>query len=583
MVLIPEETIQKIREEADIVEIIGDKVKLNKKGANFVGLCPFHKDTNPSLTVSPTKKIYTCFSCGAKGNVISFVQNFEKVSFVEAVTRLAGKLGIKLDIGAAGAKSQVLKKYYDILELATNFYEFSLYNTAEGQEALKYLYKRGLDDKIIKRFRIGLAPREGDLLYKALLREQRLPLDMIEAGVVRSGKNDYYDVFRGRIMFPLEDINGNIVGFSGRVYREGDQEAKYMNTAENAIFKKGQILYNIEQARGEIRAADAVYVFEGFMDVIAAHRAGVENALAIMGTALTDAQINAIKRLTENVVLCFDGDAAGREAAKKAIYLLADAGITAKAVLLPDKYDPDDYLKTFGPEKLKEFLLENKLNGIDYLYAVEKDTLDPDDITSIEEFKNNMFRHLSFFNSAVINELYLKKMAADLKVTEESLQNDFGKSSPRPFQLARKPEKPVSFRRHKKLKYENSEKALIKTLIYHRDKYLEAKEKLFSYTAANRQTRSILYKLFDYYEKSEIMDLDEFRGWLDAEEALILTEILNSEFIGEYAEVTELIETIKKNKYYEQANQMRNEEKTADLLKKFRETKLPLITIKLKE
>lgn len=583
-VLIPEETIQKIRDDADIVQVIGEKVKLSKKGANFVGLCPFHNDNNPSLTVSPTKKIYTCFACGAKGNVITFIQNFEKVSFVEAVARLAEKLGVPIDIGVAGAKSQLLKKYYDILEKATNFYQFSLNNTADGQEALKYLYKRGLDDKIIKRFRIGLAPREGDLLYKALVREQCLPLDMIEAGIVRSGKNDYYDVFRGRIMFPLEDVNGNIVGFSGRIYREDDQEAKYVNSAENAIFKKGQILYNIEQARDAIRSLDGVYVFEGFMDVIAAHRAGVENAIAIMGTALTDAQIQAIKRLTANVTVCFDGDSAGRTAAKKAIYLLTEAGLNCQAVLLPGKYDPDDYLKAYGASKLKEYLTDNRLNGIDYLYAVEKDELEPTDITSIERFKNNVFRHLAFFNSAVINELYLKKMAADLQVSIETLQNDFKRSAARPTILIRKPDKPLPIRRAtKKLKFENSEKALIKTLIYHREKYLEAKEKLVAYTAANRHTRSILFKLFDYYEKKEAMNIDEFRTWLDAEEALILMEILNSEFIGEYAEISELIETIKKNKYHEQANQLRDEEKTVDLLERYRETKKTLITIKTKE
>ena len=226
-------------------------------------------------------------------------------------------------------------------------------------------------------------------------------------------------------MFPLEDVNGNIVGFSGRIYREDDQEAKYVNSAENAIFKKGQILYNIEQARDAIRSLDGVYVFEGFMDVIAAHRAGVENAIAIMGTALTDAQIQAIKRLTANVTVCFDGDSAGRTAAKKAIYLLTEAGLNCQAVLLPGKYDPDDYLKAYGASKLKEYLTDNRLNGIDYLYAVEKDELEPTDITSIERFKNNVFRHLAFFNSAVINELYLKKMAADLQVSIETLQNDF--------------------------------------------------------------------------------------------------------------------------------------------------------------
>jgi len=581
-VLIPTETIQKIRDEADIVEVIGEQVKLNKKGANYVGLCPFHNDTNPSLTVSPSKRIFTCFSCGATGNVITFVQNFEKVSFVEAVSRLAQKVGIPLEIGTAGSKSQILKKYYDLLEKATNFYQFYLYNTTEGQEALKYLYKRGLNDKIIKRFRIGLAPRDRDLLYRALLQEKFQPLDMIEAGLVRSGKN-YYDVFRNRIVFPLEDTTGNIVGFSGRIYYVADTEAKYLNSSENAVFKKGQILYNFEQARNEIRGADSVFIFEGFMDVIAAHRAGIDNALAIMGTALTEHQIQAIKRLTENVTLCFDGDSAGCEATKKGIYLMNNAGINCKAILMPEKYDPDDYINEFGGDKLAEYLVNKPLNGIDYLYLVEKRQLNQEDITSIEEFKNNVFRHLNFFNSNVINEIYLKKMAEDLNVQVKSLQSDFSKSSYRPSITDYQPLKSYVLPRFKKDKYENSEKALIKTLIYHRDKYYEAKDRLAAYTTGNRQNRNILYKLFDYYKNNNEMNLEDFMALLDAEETIILTEILNSPFIGQYVEITELIDTIKKYKYYEQVIQLRDKEKTEENLVKLRENKLSITTIKFKE
>ncbi|MCK9537234.1 MAG: DNA primase [Bacilli bacterium] len=580
--LIPTETIQKIRDEADIVEVIGEQVKLNKKGANYVGLCPFHNDTNPSLTVSPSKRIFTCFSCGATGNVITFVQNFEKVSFVEAVSRLAQKVGIPLEIGTAGSKSQILKKYYDLLEKATNFYQFYLYNTTEGQEALKYLYKRGLNDKIIKRFRIGLAPRDRDLLYRALLQEKFQPLDMIEAGLVRSGKN-YYDVFRNRIVFPLEDTTGNIVGFSGRIYYVADTEAKYLNSSENAVFKKGQILYNFEQARNEIRGADSVFIFEGFMDVIAAHRAGIDNALAIMGTALTEHQIQAIKRLTENVTLCFDGDSAGCEATKKGIYLMNNAGINCKAILMPEKYDPDDYINEFGGDKLAEYLVNKPLNGIDYLYLVEKRQLNQEDITSIEEFKNNVFRHLNFFNSNVINEIYLKKMAEDLNVQVKSLQSDFSKSSYRPSITDYQPLKSYVLPRFKKDKYENSEKALIKTLIYHRDKYYEAKDRLAAYTTGNRQNRNILYKLFDYYKNNNEMNLEDFMALLDAEETIILTEILNSPFIGQYVEITELIDTIKKYKYYEQVIQLRDKEKTEENLVKLRENKLSITTIKFKE
>lgn len=581
--LIPAETIQKIRDTADIVEVIGDRVKLAKKGANFVGLCPFHNDTNPSLTVSPTKKIYTCFSCGASGNVFTFIQNFEKVSFVEAVARLARKVGIALNIDDGNKKSQILKKYYDMLEISTNFYQFSLYNTTEGKEAIKYLYKRGLNDKIIKRFRIGLAPRSNDLLYKALLQEKYQPLDMIEAGLVRGDKN-YYDVFRNRIVFPLEDITGNIVGFSGRVYRDGVQEAKYLNSSENAIFKKNQILYNIEQARSEIRSNDAVFVFEGFMDVIAAHRAGIDNAVAVMGTALTDYHVRTLKKLSNNIIFCFDGDNAGKTATQKAIYAATNQKINCKAVLMPDESDPDDYLATAGAEKLTDLLLNNQLNGIDYLFETEKQNLNTEDIGGIVEFKNNMFRHLAFFNSNVINEIYFKKMAATLNVSDESLQNDFKKTNVQftapPFDTADTPSEKPTRPYRKKEKYEISEKSLIKSLINYRDKYYEAKEELTYYTTVNRRYRSILYKLFNYYDDNEIMNLDDFKMRLDSEETVIITEILNSPFIGVYTEITGLIDTIKEYKYYEKVINFRGKQKTEEILKEYKNYKLPIIKFK---
>ena len=240
--LIPEATIQKIREEADLVQIIGEFVKLEKKGNNYLGLCPFHQDNNPSLTVSPTKKIYTCFSCGAKGNVFTFLQNFNNISFVEAVKYVGEKSGIAVNIATYYSKTQYYEKYYKILETATKFYEFFLKNSAEGKKALDYLHKRNLNDEIIKRFRIGLAPKENDLLYKSLLQEKHQPLDMIEAGVVRSYRDSYFDIFKNRIVFPLEDIDGHIVGFSGRLYTKIANEPKYVNTSENKILKRQTLI-----------------------------------------------------------------------------------------------------------------------------------------------------------------------------------------------------------------------------------------------------------------------------------------------------------------------------------------------------
>ena len=496
---------------------------------------------------------------------------------------MAEKVGVPLDFKNADIKSQTLKKYYDILEIATNFYQFYLNNTSEGQEALKYLYKRGLNDKIIKRFRIGLAPRESDLLYQALHKEKIQPLDMIEAGLVRSGSNNYYDIFRNRLIFPLEDTSGNIAGFSGRIYHSNSNESKYLNSNENNVFKKNQILYNFSLARDEIRTKEQVFIFEGFMDVIAAHKSGIDNSVAIMGTSLTEQQIRTIKRLSSNIIICFDGDDAGRTATQKAIYLLLKEGINTKTILMPKGLDPDDYLGKYGENSLRVFLNDNQLSSIDYLYEIEKQNLDTNDILSIEEFKKNLFQHLYNFNSNVLNEIFLNKIAEDLQITIGSIRSDFKKYAPRSKTIDFQPVEIKAYEPHRHDKYENSEKALIKTMFYHREKYIEAKERLQVFTASNKKNRRIIYKMFDYYDNNDVMNEDDFQNNLTKEEALLLTEIINSPFISEYSEVNELIETIMKYKNYASNKELRNKTPTEENLERFKKNKKSITRIKYKE
>ncbi|MDD4001027.1 MAG: DNA primase [Bacilli bacterium] len=525
---IPEATVNKIRDEADIVQVIGEHVKLEKKGNNYLGLCPFHQDNNPSLTVSPSKKIYTCFSCGAKGNVFTFLQNFKNISFVEAVKSVGEKTGIEVNIEANPNFSQNYDKYYKILQTVTSFYEFYLKNSADGKEAQEYLHKRKLNDEIIKRFRIGLAPKDNDLLYQSLVKEKYQPLDMIEAGVIRSYRDTYFDVFRNRLVFPLEDIDGNIVGFSGRIYgSKKTDEPKYLNSGENKIFKKSKLLYNFRRNLNEIRLADEVYVFEGFMDVIAAYRADINNTVATMGTALTNEQILAISKVTKNVILCYDGDEAGIEASKKAIRLFNDAGINIRSILMPDGLDPDDYINKYGKEELQK-KLKDPISSIEYLYENTRKKLNVKDINSIENFKEEMFQHLNYYRSNVLSEKFLVRMSEDLQVSLESLQADYSNSAYKIPVI----KKPITFplkkaRKHRKTKYINSEKQLIKISYHDKDQCFRIIEAV-GIDFVDTKNYSILNIIGEYYQNNDEMNSEDFCTKLTSEEEYILKEILET-------------------------------------------------------
>lgn len=549
--MITPEVIEKIKEQADIVKIIGEYIKLEKKGANYMGLCPFHADNHPSLTVSPSKKIYKCFSCGASGNVMTFVQNYENVSFPKALEIVGEKCGITVEIEEASDNSQNLGKYYTILHNSTAFYEFFLRNTEEGAEALKYLYKRKLNDEIIKRFHIGLAPKDSDLLYKTLSNNKFQPLDMIDCGIVRANGDSYYDVFRNRVMFPIDDVNGNIVGFSGRIYHGNSKEAKYVNSSENVVFRKGNILYNYRDAFNEIRMKNSVYVFEGFMDVIAAVRAGVDNAVATMGTSLTQNQIRAIQKVTNNVIVCYDGDGPGIEATKKAIRLFTASGCNVKAVLMPGDLDPDEYINESGEEALKKYLTEQPLSGMDYYYEAEKRSLVPADIASAENFKNKIFGYLHLFRSHAMAERYLEKLSADIRISYESLKQDFAASHGQEIPDL-PPEPPVSLPEespkslpHLKRKYEKAERDMLRMMYHDLEKCRESEKELDFRYVIDKKTANIRFTLYNYYKNHEKMDDGEFIKLLRAEDVEVLREILQSGSVGTEEEFRACLNTLK--------------------------------------
>ena len=376
MARLSQEKIDEIRQSVDIVDVMGQYLELHKKGKNYMAICPFHDDNHPSLSISQSRQIYKCFVCGNGGNVFTFIQEYLKVPFVEAVMKVA-EFG-HVDMSGYSLEKRVVKvdealaPLYDMHAFALKLYMYYLY-TQSGKQALDYLRHRGFDDELIKMFGIGYAP-EKSILHERFHKEGYTEVAQVKSGLVLENER-HYDRFHDRVMFPLYDEFGKVVGFSGRVYKAQDKNSKYMNSPESDIFIKGKTLYNYHRAKEAVRQAGFVYINEGFMDVIAMHRAHHDNCIALMGTALTKDHLRMLKRMTRTIHLCLDGDMAGQAAAMKSSDLLTSQGFEVKIVLLPDGRDPDEILSTEGIEGL-DAVLKDTLSPIDFMMAFECSRLD---------------------------------------------------------------------------------------------------------------------------------------------------------------------------------------------------------------
>jgi DNA primase len=352
MPYIPEDKLQEVRDAAAIDEVVGQYVRLERKGRNLVGLCPFHPETKPSFTVSPDKGIFYCFGCQTGGNVISFVMQYHKLSFTEAVVELARRYGINLtfrDLGPEdGRRAKKRELLYEVHREALAFYRASL-TGKEGRAARDYLAQRGLTPEVIKSYQLGYAPDDWDGLRKHL-QSRGLPLEVAaEAGLlVPRPSGGYYDRFRERVIFPIFDRQERVVAFGGRLIGEG--EPKYLNSPESPLYSKGRLLYGLPQAREALRQEDLALVVEGYLDLLALRVKGVRPVLASLGTALTRDQVRLLRSLVSRVVLVFDGDPAGVKAMRRAFPLLAQEGLPVRVIPLPPGMDPDDYVKARGPD-----------------------------------------------------------------------------------------------------------------------------------------------------------------------------------------------------------------------------------------
>jgi DNA primase len=426
--MISQNSIQQILSRIDIVEIIGSFVKLKKRGTNYLGLCPFHNEKTPSFTVSPTKEIYKCFGCGRSGNSISFLMEAEKYSYVEALRWLAAKYNVEIEETETSPEykqqQQVADSLYIINNFAQKFFSDALLNTQEGQDiALSYLKERGFREEVINKFQLGYNPEARDGFTKAAL-EAKYNLEYLQkTGLVNIRDGNAYDNYRGRIIFPVHNQSGKVLGFGARVIKNNDKAPKYINTPENEIYVKSKILYGSYFARQAIDKADECLLVEGYTDVVSLHQAGIENVVASGGTSLTPDQLRLIKKYTNNLTIIYDGDSAGIKAALRGLDLALEESLNVKLVLIPDNEDPDSYVNKVGKGAFVDFIKANKKDFI--LFQLDIALKDVgNDSTKKSIVVNQVAETISKINKTedfTKQQDYIKQCSEILKIEESGL------------------------------------------------------------------------------------------------------------------------------------------------------------------
>lgn len=427
MTRIPEETIEEVREKTNIVDLIGEYIQLTKRGKNWVGLCPFHGEKTPSFSVSEEKQLFHCFGCGASGNAITFIMDLENRPFTDAVYELSQRVGISLDIMPQRNETETNQQFKPMIEaheLAANFYRHILLNTVEGEKALTYLEERGFDRALIEQYGIGWALDDYQVLTSLLERKGYQLHEMEEAGLIiqRDDGSGFFDRFRGRVMFPLWDDNGRIIGFSGRILERIENVPKYLNSPESPIFEKNKVLYNLHRARLNIRKTGKVILFEGFMDVISASKVGVDNAIALMGTALSESHIVKMKRIAKQLIICCDGDEAGWEAAKRFAQMAIAENVDCQIALLPNGLDPDDYIQQYGEQSFKEQIIGKPYSYMSFIMAYAKRDKNLQYDNDVMQYVDEVIEELAKRTSPIERDLVIRQVEEETKVSEEALQ-----------------------------------------------------------------------------------------------------------------------------------------------------------------
>lgn len=553
MAKIDSQVINDIRNKIDIVDVVSSYLKLETRGKNYFGVCPFHDDHTPSMSVSRDKQIYTCFTCGATGNVFKFIQDYEHISFVEAVKKCADIVGINLDI-KVNSQDTIDTKYkelYDIYNVSQKFYQNNI-NSTLGKDAKKYLYDRQLTDTEIKKFEIGLSLKEYDMLTKLLKQKKYSEKDMLKSGLVNANDKGLHDVYRNRIMFPLQDINGHVIGYNGRAY-QGDITNKYVNSKETDIFKKRDYLYNYHRAKDSARTKKEIIIMEGPMDVIRASTIGIDNVVAALGTSFGPTQANLIKRLATNVILCFDGDEAGLKGTKLAIKELTSIGINPKIVRLPNNADPDEYIKANGKDRFIE-QLNNAYNIMEFKELLLKKDINFNNAEDLSKYVKTMIDEINSIDDDILREITINKLIEDTKIDKKIILDKIEKKDDKKIELPKK-------RALSRNKYEKSIECLLYYML-HFDEAIKLYDKKITHIEKD-DYRHLGFLISAFYKQNGYIDVADLLTELNDDEESVkaigkimtlgLPVEFNKEAINDYLKnIQEYNEKVKETKYIQE-------------------------------
>ena len=423
-------SIQEVMNRADVVDVIGQFVRLKKRGTNYIANCPFHNEKTPSFNVSPAKGIYKCFGCGKAGNVVTFIQDHEKLTYPEAIRWLADYYKITIEETERTPEQQQKQQTEESLRIlneyaATYFYD-TLMNTEEGQLiGMSYFKQRGFRKDIIDRFRLGYNPENGDSFYRTAVSKGHNAELMERAGLAKNRNGSFYDVYRGRVIFPIQNMTGRILGFGARILKSNEKAPKYINSPENELYVKSKVLYGMYQSRQAIGKQDECLLVEGYTDVISLYQGGVENVLSSSGTSLTEDQLRLIGQLTKNLTILYDGDAAGIKAALRGLDMALSQSFNVQLVLLPDGEDPDSFVQKSGAAKFHEYIKEHKQDVISFRLQVGLTDAGSDPVKR-SKLTNEIAESISKINKAEdfsLQSHYIRTASRKLDVDEAGLVN----------------------------------------------------------------------------------------------------------------------------------------------------------------
>ena len=431
--MIDRETVDRILDSADIVDVVGDFVSLRRSGANFKGLCPFHDEKTPSFMVSPAKQICHCFGCGKGGSPVNFIMEHEQMSYVEALRYLAKKYNIEIHEKELTSEEKAAQTEGEsmliINEFALKYFEDQLFNTDEGKNiGLSYFYERGFNDATIKKFNLGYSPQDSKAFYTAATGKGYNKKYLFDVGLcIDDRKGGGFDRFHGRVMFPVMNIAGKIIAFGGRTLKKTKDIAKYFNSPESIVYVKNRELYGLFQSKRAIAKEDKCFLVEGYTDVISMHQAGIENVVASSGTSLTEGQIRAIHRFTKNVTVLYDGDPAGIKASLRGIDMLLAEGLNIKVLLLPKGEDPDSFARTHSSTELKQYIAENETDFISFKTKILLEGTERDPIKRASVI-GDVVKSISVIPDAISRSVYAKECSVQLGISEDVLLREIQKN-----------------------------------------------------------------------------------------------------------------------------------------------------------